>query len=97
MNDSNMNVCSTEKNSRAKAQRRKENALETRQRFAPLREKSSNFNTDWIIGVDKQPFSEKFVKPDQQNLIEQVYYIQFEGEPGRQLIVTKLKKQRFHQ
>jgi hypothetical protein len=56
----------------------------------------SNFKTDWIVGVDKQPFSEEFVKPDQQKLVEQVYYVQFEGEPGRQLIVTKPKKQRFH-
>src|ERR1700741_2913980 len=31
--------------SRAKAQRRKENTLETRQRFAPLREKSSPHKT----------------------------------------------------
>lgn len=56
----------------------------------------SNFKNDWIVGVDKQPFSEEFVKPDEQRLIEQVYYVQFEGEPGRQISFTKWKKQRFH-
>jgi hypothetical protein len=52
----------------------------------------SNFKTDWIVGVDKRPFSEEFVKPDEQKLTEQVYYLRFEGEPGRQLIVTKRKR-----
>lgn len=54
----------------------------------------SNFKCDWIVGVDKEPFSEEFVKPDEQRVIEQVYYVRFEGEPGRQLIVTKWKKRR---
>lgn len=52
----------------------------------------SNFRTDWIVGVDTKPFSEEFVRPDEQRAIEQIYYIQFVGEPDRQLIVTKLKK-----
>lgn len=56
----------------------------------------SNFRNDWIVGVDTEPFSEELVKPDEQKSIEQIYYIQFEGEPGRQLIVTKLKKQAAH-
>jgi hypothetical protein len=56
----------------------------------------SNFKNDWIIGVDNEPFSEEFVKPDEQRRVEQIYYVQFEGEPGRQLIVTKWKKQHSH-
>lgn len=56
----------------------------------------SNFKNDWIVGVDKEPFSGEFVKPDEHRVIEQVYYVQFEGEPGRQLIVTKWKKERSH-
>lgn len=57
---------------------------------------NSNFTVDWIVGVDKEPFSEEFVKPDEQRVVEQVYYVRFEGEPDRQLIVTKWKKQRSH-
>jgi hypothetical protein len=54
----------------------------------------SNFRNDWIVGVDTKPFYEEFVKPDEQKSIEQIYYIQFEGEPGRQLIVALHKKSR---
>ena len=56
----------------------------------------SNFRVDWTVGVDKEPFSKEFVKPDEQRVVEQVYYLVFEGEPDRQLTVTKWKKQRFH-
>ena len=52
----------------------------------------SNFKTDWTVGVDKKPFSEEFVNPDEKRAIEQVYYLKFEGEPGRLFVVTKFKK-----
>ena len=48
----------------------------------------SNFSVDWIVGVDTKPFSEEFVEPEDAKVTERVYYIQFEGEPGRQLVVT---------
>jgi hypothetical protein len=45
--------------------------------------------------VDKRPFSEEFVKPEEQSEIEQVYYVKFEGEPGTQIAVIKWKKKHF--
>ena len=52
----------------------------------------SNFKVDWIVGVDSRPFSEEFVRAEDQRRVEQVYYLKFDGEPGRQLVVTKWKK-----
>jgi hypothetical protein len=48
----------------------------------------SNFTVSWIIGVDKKPFSDEFVKPEDVSSTKQVYYIEFSGEPGRRLVVT---------
>jgi hypothetical protein len=52
----------------------------------------SNFKNDWIVGVDNKPFSEELVKPEEQRLIDQISYIQFQGEPDRQLVIRRWKK-----
>jgi hypothetical protein len=52
----------------------------------------SKFNQDWIVGVDKKPFSEEFVKPEEAKITKRVYYIQFEGSGlGTQLVITEKK------
>jgi len=51
----------------------------------------SNFSVDWIVGVDTKPFSEEFVKPEEAKITERAYYIEFEGEPGRRLVITEKK------
>ena len=54
----------------------------------------SNFAVNWIVGVDKKPFSEDLVDSEQnaEREIEAVYYIVFEGEPDRRVTVMKWKK-----
>jgi hypothetical protein len=52
----------------------------------------SNFRVDWMVGVDTEPFSEENIVADEKRPIQQLYYIVFEGEPNRQLTVTKWKR-----
>ena len=52
----------------------------------------SNFSEDWIVGVDKKPFSDEFVKPEEAKITKRAYYIQFEGgDPSRLLVITEKK------
>lgn len=52
----------------------------------------SNFSEDWIVGIDKAPFSDEFVKPEEAKGVERVYYIQFLGKGlVRQLVVKEYK------
>lgn len=52
----------------------------------------SKFNEDWIVGVDKKPFSEEYVKPEEMESIKRVYYIQFLGKSEVTQLVVKEKK-----
>jgi hypothetical protein len=49
----------------------------------------SNFSVDWTVGVDTKPYSEEFVKPEEAKTTKSLYYIKFEGEPGRLLTVRE--------
>ncbi len=52
----------------------------------------SNFNENWVVGVDKKPFSDEFVKPEEAKTTKRAYYIQFEGIGlVRQLVITEKK------
>ena len=52
----------------------------------------SNFGEDWVVGVDKKPFSDEYVKPEEKETTKLAYYLRFEGsEPARQIIVTERK------
>lgn len=51
----------------------------------------SNFSVDWIVGVDTKPFSEELVRPEDAKTTKRAYYIEFEGEPGRRLVITVKK------
>ena len=52
----------------------------------------SNFNTDWIVGIDKEPFSDEFVNPEESKSVKRVYYIQFLGKGlVRQLVMKEYK------
>jgi hypothetical protein len=53
----------------------------------------SNFRVEWTVGVDTEPFDEENIDPDEKRAIQQLYYIVFEGEPGRRLTVTKFQRQ----
>jgi hypothetical protein len=50
----------------------------------------SNFGLVWTVGVDKKPYSEEFVEPEEAKAIKQVYYIKFTGGKGldRTTVVT---------
>lgn len=48
----------------------------------------SKFKQDWTVGIDKKPFSEEFVTPEEAETIKGVYYIQFETT---QVIVKERK------
>jgi len=48
---------------------------------------SSNFDTDWIVGVDTEPFEAENLDGAQPSEVQSIYYLQFEGEPGRHLTV----------
>jgi hypothetical protein len=52
----------------------------------------SNFRVDWTVGVDTEPFAEENMDPNEKRAIQKLYYIVFEGEPGRRLTVTKWKR-----
>ncbi len=42
----------------------------------------SNFNSVWTVGIDKKPFSEEFVTPEESITVKQVYYIKFSDGNG---------------
>jgi len=52
----------------------------------------SKFKTSWVVGIDKPPFSEKFVEPEQASSFEIVYWIEFTGLRTTRMIV-KIKKE----
>lgn len=39
----------------------------------------SKFKTDWVIGVDNEPFSEEYVRPQEVHNAKRAYYIKFQG------------------
>jgi hypothetical protein len=39
----------------------------------------SKFTEDWVIGIDKKPFSEENIEPEKAEMAKRVYYIVFEG------------------
>jgi hypothetical protein len=49
----------------------------------------SKFNEDWIIGVDKKPFSQEFVTSEEARTVKRVYYIQFLGSGLVTQVVVK--------
>ncbi|MCO6511550.1 MAG: hypothetical protein J5I65_12230 [Aridibacter famidurans] len=51
-------------------------------RLAFSRLHSSKFRTDWIVGVDLKPFSEDLVDPEEMEVTDQVYYIEFNSRLG---------------
>jgi hypothetical protein len=50
------------------------------------------FKADWIVGIDKKPFSEEFISPEEAKTAKRVYYIKFSGEPGTRLIIMEQNK-----
>jgi hypothetical protein len=53
----------------------------------------SAFRTDWIVGVDKKPFSEEFVRREEMKETRRVYYIIFQSQSGLDTrLVIKEKK-----
>jgi hypothetical protein len=42
----------------------------------------SKFHTDWVVGVDKKPFSEELVRPEEAEKTRRVYYIKFQNGIG---------------
>ncbi len=53
---------------------------------------SSNFNTVWVVGVDKKPFSEENVTPEQAKTAKRVYYIKFSGYGLNTQLIVKVHK-----
>lgn len=52
----------------------------------------SKFNTDWIVGIDKKPYSDEFIRPEEAKITKRVYYIQFLGVGlVTQMVVTEKK------
>ncbi|GIU83223.1 MAG: hypothetical protein KatS3mg006_2287 [Pyrinomonadaceae bacterium] len=53
----------------------------------------SKFDQNWTVGIDKKPFSEEFVKPEEAKTTKRVYYIQFGGSGliSTQLVVIEKK------
>lgn len=48
----------------------------------------SKFTEDWIVGVDRKPFSDDFVNSVEAKSIKLIYYILFKGsEPETRLVV----------
>lgn len=54
---------------------------------------TSKFSEDWIVGIDKKPFSEEFVTREEAKTARRVYYIEFEGNDiGTRMVVIEKKK-----
>jgi hypothetical protein len=55
----------------------------------------SKFTTNWIIGVDKQPFEGETLGTDNSRDVKLIYYIQFVSAQGddTRLVITEKKKQ----
>lgn len=47
----------------------------------------SKFTVDWIVGIDRKPFSEEFARAEDEKNVKRIYYIHFKGEPETQLVV----------
>ncbi len=55
----------------------------------------SNFTEDWVVGVDRKPFSDEYVKPEDAKGTNRAYYIRFEGsDPNRLLVITEKTTER---
>lgn len=52
----------------------------------------SKFSEDWIIGIDKKPFSEEYVTSEEAAVTKSVHYIKFEGTGLATQLVVKEKK-----
>lgn len=55
---------------------------------------SSNFNTDWVIGVDRPPYSAENLKGKDPRDVLSCYYLEFPSEePGRKttVVITRNK------
>jgi hypothetical protein len=51
----------------------------------------SSFGMDWVVGIDKKPFSEENVKPEDAPFTTRVYYIWFKGgEPETRYVHTTM-------
>jgi len=51
----------------------------------------SKFDTTWVVGIDKKPFSEEFATTDEAKTIKRLYYIQFEGTGLETQLVIKIR------
>jgi hypothetical protein len=53
----------------------------------------SKFGTDWIVGVDKWPYSEEYVGRKDAKRTHEAYYIKFQGKGlGTQLVVNSFRR-----
>src|SRR3712207_3678843 len=53
-----------------------------------LRIHISKFTEDWIVGVDKKPFSDELISPERAKTVKRIYYIEFKGKGiGTYLVV----------
>jgi hypothetical protein len=58
---------------------------------------NSNFNTTWIVGVDRKPFDRELLGETKASDVHALYYIEFDGEPGRQFVVKVTKPRKLRQ
>ncbi len=52
----------------------------------------SKFNTDWIVGIDKKPFSDENVDPQNVSSTKMAWYINFLGAERVTRVVIRLNK-----
>ena len=51
----------------------------------------SKFNTTWVVGVDKKPFSEEFATTEEAKTIKRLSYIRFTGTGLETQLVIKTR------